>query len=349
VAISIDLELTNRCNAKCHFCPRDATPHQGLMTREVFDQALVRAVEYRDLIRESGSFDPGLSLCGLGEPLLNPRFAEYTQKGKDEGFRVTMSSNASILDERRGRQLLDAGLDQIMVNVGARDDEYEEVYQLPFEKTRDNLIRFAEMAGDDCVVTIVLVDYRRDPAAQAEMRDYWSGYGFTSFQEFAIINRGGALFVDHMQFESLGELVEAEKMLAGDATPPLCGAPFAYLFVGYDGNYYLCCSDWTKEVPFGTVFDRSFKELTREKLRHVFERRSICQTCNLDPLNLLTGELRAQAQGDTSVDIDAVVGSIRAENDEVASIIEVVDPGAVAAVLDQGQGRPRRLIPVAVR
>ena len=35
---SIDIEITNRCNAKCHFCPRDATPHQGLMTTEVFDQ-----------------------------------------------------------------------------------------------------------------------------------------------------------------------------------------------------------------------------------------------------------------------------------------------------------------------
>ena len=41
---SVDIELTNRCNAKCHFCPRDQTPHEGLMSPEVFDQSLRRAV-----------------------------------------------------------------------------------------------------------------------------------------------------------------------------------------------------------------------------------------------------------------------------------------------------------------
>ena len=46
---TVDIELTNRCNAKCHFCPRDQTPHEGLMSRAVFDRSLARAVEFRDL------------------------------------------------------------------------------------------------------------------------------------------------------------------------------------------------------------------------------------------------------------------------------------------------------------
>ncbi len=349
MAVSIDFEVTNRCNAKCHFCPRDATPHQGLMSAEVFDQALLRAIEYREVTREAEAKDPGISLCGLGEPLLNPRTAEFTRQAKAADFQVTLSSNGSILDERRSRQLLDAGLDQIMINVGARDDEYEQVYQLPFEKTRDNVVRFAEMAGDDCAVYIVLVDYQQSPEHLADMREYWRGLGFRRFQQFDIINRGGALFVDHMQFETLGELQQAERMLAGDDTPPLCGTPFAFLFVGYDGNYYLCCSDWKKEVPFGTVFDRSFKELTREKLRHVIERRSICRTCNLDPLNMLTDGLRARTEGDTSVDAEALAESIRSGNGQVVSMVEMVDPGAVAAVLSETSGRPRRMIPVTAR
>ena len=40
---NLDIEPTNRCNANCYFCPRDQTPHQGLMTTEMFDQALERA------------------------------------------------------------------------------------------------------------------------------------------------------------------------------------------------------------------------------------------------------------------------------------------------------------------
>ena len=50
----IDMEVTNRCNAKCHFCPRDRTPHQGLMSPEVFEAGLQRAVEYRSSGRRPG-------------------------------------------------------------------------------------------------------------------------------------------------------------------------------------------------------------------------------------------------------------------------------------------------------
>ena len=39
-----DVELTNRCNASCSFCPRDLTPGQGVMTQEVFSRTLEAAV-----------------------------------------------------------------------------------------------------------------------------------------------------------------------------------------------------------------------------------------------------------------------------------------------------------------
>ena len=33
---------------------------------------------------------------------------------------------------------LDAGLQQILINVGEEGDDYEEIYQLPFERTLEN-------------------------------------------------------------------------------------------------------------------------------------------------------------------------------------------------------------------
>jgi MoaA/NifB/PqqE/SkfB family radical SAM enzyme len=68
---TVDVEVTNRCNAKCHFCPRDRTPHQGLMPPEVFAKTLERAVEYRARVADLPNPNVHISLCGLGEPLLN--------------------------------------------------------------------------------------------------------------------------------------------------------------------------------------------------------------------------------------------------------------------------------------
>ena len=63
--------------------------------------------------------------------------------------------------------------------------------------------------------------------------------------------------------------------------------PFVHLFVGWDGRYYLCSSDWRKEVGFGNVFETSFAAITADKLARVRSRQPICARCTLDPLNLL--------------------------------------------------------------
>jgi MoaA/NifB/PqqE/SkfB family radical SAM enzyme len=349
VAISIDIELTNRCNASCYFCPRDQTPHQGTMAPDVFAKALERAGEWRELLRGVVEGEPVVSLCGLGEPLLNKHAPDYVRQVRDAGFECAMSSNGGLLDERRGEALLEAGLSQILINVGEQGDDYEDIYKLPWEKTRDNVVRFHEMAGDRCQVQIVLVNHRADADHMAEMRDFWSGLGIDAFREFEIMNRGGALFVDHMQFENMPEITEARRLLEADGQVPLCGVPFLYLFVGYDGQYYLCCSDWKKEVPMGSVFDESFLSVSREKLRHVVTRESVCRTCNLDPVNRLTEELRALAAGEvTQGDVNALVAELRIGSRMILDGLDTLWPGSSETMADYRPTR-RRTIPVTAR
>jgi MoaA/NifB/PqqE/SkfB family radical SAM enzyme len=184
MTFGVDIEPTNRCNAKCYFCPRDATPHQGLMTPEVFEQALGRCDELRTKLRALGRPELKMSLCGLGEPLLNRDTPMFVRRVREEGFDCTMSSNAALLDEPRAHALLEAGLQRIAINVGDRDADYEDVYKLPFERTRDNVLRFKELAGDACEVIIVLVDHRRDRAHLESMRQYWGDFGMRAFMEY---------------------------------------------------------------------------------------------------------------------------------------------------------------------
>jgi MoaA/NifB/PqqE/SkfB family radical SAM enzyme len=353
VSFSIDIEITNRCNAKCYFCPRDQTPHQGLMSTEVFERSLSRAIEFRGAAVEILGTDVSVSLCGLGEPLLNRHAAGFVRQVREAGFPCTMSSNGALLTEKRAAALLDAGLQTIYLNVGEHDDDYERIYELPFEKTSANVERFAAMAEGRCEVYIVLVDHRRDREHLEHMRDYWGERGITRFQEFDIINRGGALFVDHMQFESLPQLEQARRKFLDQEEIPLCGAPFGYLFVGYDGQYYLCCSDWKKEVPLGSVFDTSFLDVTRQKLHHVATREPVCKTCNLDPINLITDELRALDEGELDgldldgPDLDELVQRMVDGSREIRSVLERLQPGVTGDVVDEARRRARRrTIPV---
>ena len=99
----------------------------------------------------------------------------------------------------------------------------------------------------------------------------------------------------------------------------MCPTPFAYLFIGYDGQYYLCCSDWKKEVPLGSVADTSFTDVMVAKLAHARTRQPVCKTCNLDPLNKLTEALRARDAGEADApDVDALIEHIQNMTDVLA-------------------------------
>src|SRR4051794_14695257 len=157
--ISIDIEPTNRCNASCYFCPRDQTPHQGLMKPETFDQALARAIEFRPFANEKLSRQVKISLCGLGEPLLNKHTVSWVEKVREAGFDCAMASNGALLTEEVAERLLAAGLTSIQINVGEQGDEYEDIYKLSWDRTLQNVVRFNELAKGSCHTQIVLVNH----------------------------------------------------------------------------------------------------------------------------------------------------------------------------------------------
>jgi hypothetical protein len=182
------------------------------------------------------------------------------------------------------------------------------------------------------------------------MRSYWRDHGIDAFMEYDIINRGGALFVDHMQFEAFPQIGEARSMLQARGVEAVCATPFVYLFIGYDGQYYLCCSDWKKEVPLGSVFDASFIDVMLAKLAHTRTREPVCKTCNLDPLNKITEALRARdAHEIDTTDVEALLDRIQSATAFSLEEIERLtgEPAPPAPPTSPfAAATPRRMIPV---
>ena len=84
---------------------------------------------------------------GIGEPLAHPRTIEMVARVKTLGGTVEMISNGTLLDEKRARGLIDAGLDALWISIdGARPDSYADVRlgaELP--QVLENLDRFRRL------------------------------------------------------------------------------------------------------------------------------------------------------------------------------------------------------------
>ncbi len=112
--VCLYLEVTNRCNLLCTTCPRTyaeleppADLSWDLFTR-IVDQVpdLARAV-----------------LHGVGEPMLVKNLPAMVRYLKDRKTYVLFNTNGTALNERNGRALVEAGLDELRVSLDAATRE----------------------------------------------------------------------------------------------------------------------------------------------------------------------------------------------------------------------------------
>jgi MoaA/NifB/PqqE/SkfB family radical SAM enzyme len=112
--VCLYLEVTNRCNLLCTTCPRT---YEELEPPADMDWDLFASIvdQVPDLARAV--------LHGVGEPMLVANLPRMVKYLKDRGVYVLFNTNGTVLSERNGRALIDAGLDELRVSLDASNRE----------------------------------------------------------------------------------------------------------------------------------------------------------------------------------------------------------------------------------
>ena len=316
-----DIELTNRCNALCTFCPRDQTPDQGYMDFDTFKQAVARAAEL--------GVCPDINSTGQGEPMLHPQLVEFASYVKSLDLPYSMTTNGSLLTEEKSAALLDIGMDRINFSISDLGEDYHEVYALDFDTTQANILRFLEMNNDrgkptEVMVNLVEHDLNRDKLT--DYRKYWKSVGVDWFLNFKQNNRGGACDNGHYFLAGEKHKEKAQKILQQANISPLCGAPFMFVFVGWNGQYYICCNDYKKTTPLGTVFDHGVKEMDLIKKDRLCgnDVPQACDSCNMDITNQVREVLYEIEEGESSTEtLDQLLIELKQKQNEAPDLIHI--------------------------
>ena len=300
----LDIELTNRCNALCSFCPRDKTPQQGMMSSDTFYQVIARVEEMH--------IPPEINFTGQGESLLHPELVNFAKFLKERKLDFGLTTNASLLSTEKAEALLDAGLARITFSVSDFDEDYEEVYALKFDNTRANIMQFLEKNEDRAEVRISIVEHDINREKISDMKKFWRKAGVQHIFHFGQVNRAGACDQGLYFIGSDRFVREAERRIQEHGVSTLCGTPFKWLFVGWNGNYYLCCNDYEKRNPLGTVFDYGIEEMDEIKYRSLALGPRVCRDCDLDPTNKVREKMFEYENGESEeVDIIRILDTIK--------------------------------------
>jgi MoaA/NifB/PqqE/SkfB family radical SAM enzyme len=108
--VCVYLEATNRCNLLCTTCPRtyEELEPPADMSWELFTKIVDQL--------------PGIEravLHGVGEPMLVKSLPEMVRYLKDRGVYVLFNTNGTVLNEKNGRALMTAGLDELRLSLDA--------------------------------------------------------------------------------------------------------------------------------------------------------------------------------------------------------------------------------------
>ena len=110
--VCLYLETTNRCNLPCTTCPR------------TFEELEPAANMSWDLFRSIVDQYPSIArvvLHGVGEPLMVPNLPRMIRYLKERGTYVLFNTNGTLLNERRGRDLIASGLDELRASLDAAE------------------------------------------------------------------------------------------------------------------------------------------------------------------------------------------------------------------------------------
>lgn len=263
------IEITNRCNLRCAFCP--GTKREGkTMRAEEFSLVLDKlagAVEY-------------IYLHVMGEPLSHPQLAEFLEIAAEKKMHVCITTNGTLLKKQHGTLLAADALYKVSVSLhsfegnGLESAQYlEDIWQFADEASKRGVIvalRLWNEGGaeeqNDCIRAFLL-----------------EKCGLAAFPE----ERNGSVKLREKLYLERAQKFEWPDMAAGEKNTQFCYALRDQVAVLADGTVVPCCLDHEGDIALGNLFTQELSgilESPRAKaLKDGFSRRcpteELCRRC----------------------------------------------------------------------
>ncbi len=237
------ISSTSRCNLQCPMCPRAITE---------FGNADIDFELFRQIIDEGCRHFEFAVLQGAGEPLLNREIVRMVRYCKEHGIRAGFSTNATLLRGDRIDELLQAGLDYIIMAFDGATPEVYERYRsgARFDETRHNILEFLRRKRElrsPIHVTVQMVRLPENTAQIPQFRKMWRLPG-----------------VDQVRIKE-DEIGVENVCLPATPTAAQAKTPCHYLWQGpiyieETGNVFPCCHAWTGQ-PLGNVREEPLERI----------------------------------------------------------------------------------------
>ena len=244
------LDTTSRCNLTCTHCPNSAMSKEADFLGDMSNELIYKILD------EIAAEAPGTltRLFDSGEPLLRKDLHEHVRYAKRRGIQiVSITTNGTMLVEKRRKELIEAGMDHIEVSLDAATAEtYLKIRQSPlYDRVVKNTLSYikeskAYNAETRLTVSFVLqTDNRHEEEA---FKKFWDG-------------KADKVYI--REFHTHNNLVDDHGLFKNHGNPDRHPCPFLWdrLIIGHNGDVRFCEFDWKGDHAIGNIRSQTVKEI----------------------------------------------------------------------------------------
>jgi len=266
----LNIEPGNICNLKCPLCPTGLGEQgmaKGFMALDFFKQVF-------NQLKNSVA---AVNLYSWGEPLLNKDLVGIIKyiKEADKAIRVVTSTNLNTRDEKLLVELIDSGIDEIIVSCdGASKETYGKYrvggdFDLVLRNLRFLAAKKGELAKGTRIVWNFLVfrhnehEIEKARAMAKEMGvEFRIGLMRTSMKDEILkphkeaIERDKNWIPDNPEYSAYDKTnYTAKKMIKS------CRKPWQEISINWNGLVFSCCAVYGEKYNFGDAKAASIKAI----------------------------------------------------------------------------------------
>lgn len=230
------VDITEVCNLGCIHCT-----HPSFKLSKVYQKSMLDPELNKKMVNEV--FKHGLKstkyirYTSNGEPLVHPKSYEMILFAvKNSGTKVTLTTNGTLLDEKRMKRLLDTGLHMIDISIDAFSNETYKKVRVggDLNITKKNVLKLFELNSKSNGSTKIIVSFVEQKENSSEIE---------SFKKFWSMNGADDVLIRKLHTNSGSNLHEniAEKN-QNNRRP--CLYPWERIVLTAKGMLSFCPTDW---------------------------------------------------------------------------------------------------------
>lgn len=273
----IYVEISNICNLSCPFC--------SPLKRAKASMSLDDFIYILDEIKPFCNF---IYLHVKGEPLLHQYLKECLEICHNKGFSVNITTNATLLNQKKSILLSSPALRQVNISLHSFDEQPKDI----ISDYLYNIFYFAEKCNEQEIYTVLRLwnlDKSRNISSSGLyiMQKIQQEYNIEYSLKDIMHNKKSIQIKKNIFLDWEEEFVWPSLQHDFVSDFGTCYGMRYQVAILVDGTVTPCCLDSNGEAKLGNVFDTSFSDIvnsyTAKKIKHGFEKNiayhELCKRC----------------------------------------------------------------------